>query len=69
MRDDELGRWYAERVKKSEPTSEATDWEAARLKFGQRVRRDQVRDLRRDLAPKEWRQQGRRRKAAANSAE
>jgi hypothetical protein len=69
MRDDELRRWYAERVKKSEPTSEAADWEAARLKFGQKVRRNQVRNLRRELAPNGWRRQGRRGKPAANSAE
>ena len=68
VRDDELRAWYAGQVEKNEPTSEAADWEAARRKFGQRVRREQVRDLRRKLAPEAWRKQGRRRKAAGNSA-
>jgi hypothetical protein len=40
--------------------SEATDWAAARLKFGDKVRRYQIRDLRRELAPTGWRIQGRR---------
>jgi hypothetical protein len=68
VRNDELRAWYAGQVEKNEPTSEAADWEAARQTFDQRVRRDQVRDIRRELAPEAWRKQGRRRKAAGNSA-
>jgi hypothetical protein len=45
-------------------TSEATDWEAARQEFGDKVRRDQVRHLRRETVPAKWPRQGRRRKAA-----
>ena len=48
--------------------SEAVDWAQAKLKFGHKVRRDQIRDLRRDLAPGDWRVQGRR-PSSKNSAE
>ncbi len=70
--DDNLRTWYEKQVEKDDPTSEAADWAAARVKFGARVRRDQVRQIRRELAPEAWRQQGRRRKAGNppnNSAE
>jgi hypothetical protein len=64
--------WYEARVKehikRGEQTSEDDDWKAARNKFGKKVRRQQVRDLRPDLVPAEWRIQGRRSKTDQNSA-
>ena len=68
VHDDVLRAWYVKRVQKGRPTSEAADWNAAQHKFGLRVRRDKVRSLRHELAPEAWRKQGRRRKAAENSA-
>ena len=68
MSDGELRAWYKTRVQAGKATSEETDWEAARDEFGDRVRRDQIRNLRRELAPPSWRKQGRR-KSAENSAE
>jgi hypothetical protein len=76
--DSRLRAWYKARVKectkKGEQPSDADDWSAARAKFGEKVRRYQVRDLRARLAPAAWRKQGRRPKAAQikaaeNSAE
>jgi hypothetical protein len=52
--------------------SEERDQAAAKLKFGDKVRRDQIRDIRRDFAPEDWRKQGRRpnsKKSDENSAE
>jgi hypothetical protein len=48
--------------------SEAKDWAEAKLKFGNKVRRNQIRDLRHALAPDDWRIQGRR-PSSPNSAE
>jgi hypothetical protein len=69
----EVGKWYEgtyipECQTAGNRPSEATDWAAAKLKFGNKVRRDQIRDLRRALAPDDWRIQGRR-PSSTNSAE
>jgi hypothetical protein len=68
VRDIELRSWYANHIATSQPTSEALDWEIARRQFGTKVKREQVRALRRELAPESWRKQGRR-KAAEKSAD
>jgi len=63
--DDKVRQWYIKRVKQcgvaDEKPSEEKDQAAARDEFGDKVRRNQVRDLRHELAPEEWRRQGRRR--------
>jgi hypothetical protein len=66
MPDARFRKWYERRLnecaEKHEHRSEADDWEAAQAEFGDKVRRDQVRELRRELAPSEWRKRGRPRK-------
>jgi hypothetical protein len=69
-------KWYVEYVQKCEKAgtepSEQADWTEAKLKFGDKIRRNQVRDLRRKFAPTAWRKQGRRPSkdnSAKNSAE
>jgi len=63
--DSAVQTWYEEHLKKhayrGTPTSEEDDWTAARKEFGDRVRQQQIRKLRRYLAPAAWRKQGRRR--------
>jgi hypothetical protein len=71
--DAEVQKWYEgtyipERQAADEQPSEDKDWTAAKLKFGHKVRRDQIRSVRRFLAPTDWRKQGRR-TSAKNSAE
>jgi hypothetical protein len=65
-------KWYEQYLEyaktRAQEPSETDDWKAARQKFGDKVRRNQVRDLRRELAPAEWRRQGRRRKVADKRA-
>jgi hypothetical protein len=68
VQNTELRVWYANHIATSQPTSEAVDWEAAKRQFGAKVRRQQVRALRHELAPEDWRRQGRR-KAAQKSAD
>jgi hypothetical protein len=62
--DRQVRRWYEMRVKEcvsaGQQTSEADDWAAARAHFRNSVRQRQIRDLRREFAPTEWRRQGRR---------
>ena len=58
--NDVLRRWYEEWIAKGTRTSEEADWTAAKAEFGEKVRQDQIRQLRRVLAPKAWRKQGRR---------
>jgi hypothetical protein len=66
VRDDQVRRWYKEtHIPASEAagrwSSEVDDWIAAKKQFSaDRVRREQVRRVRRELAPSEWRMQGRR---------
>ena len=75
--DTEVRGWYEgtyipECQAADKRPSEEEDWAAAKLKFGDKVRRDQIRNIRRDLAPEDWRKQGRRpssKKSADNSAE
>ena len=66
-RDAEVRRWYEVYVRdcneSSSQPSEAVDMVAARRRFGERVRREQVRNLRVNLAPPEWRQRGRKKSA------
>jgi hypothetical protein len=71
--DAEVRKWYEEAYIPECQTagkrpSEATDWASAKLRFGEKVRRNQIRDLRRTLAPNNWRIQGRR-PSSMNSAE
>ena len=75
--DVEVRKWYEgthipECQTAGKQPSEAKDWAAAKLKFGNKVRREQIRGLRHDLAPDDWRIQGRRPRStnsAENSAE
>jgi hypothetical protein len=78
LSDRELREWYKARVnectERGEHPSEATDWQAARERFEDKVRRYQIRDIRHELAPADWHKQGRRAKlapieATRNSAE
>ena len=64
-RSDKVVRaWYRARVKswpiKEPPPSEEMDWSAARAEFGPELTRDELRIVRRDLAPKSWLKAGRR---------
>lgn len=75
--DVEVRKWYEgtyipECQTAGKRPSEAKDWAKAKLKFGNKVRREQIRGLRHDLAPDDWRIQGRRpssTNSAKNSAE
>jgi hypothetical protein len=62
--DPEVEIWYGiyrqKAIAQGLRPSEAQDWLAAQTEFGARVRREQVRSLRRKHAPDEWRKQGRR---------
>jgi hypothetical protein len=73
VNDDRVCAWYKARIKectdRGARTGEADDWQAAKKKFGDKVRRDQVRKLRHKLVPAEWRKQGRRPKDAEKAAE
>ena len=71
--DVEVRKWYEETYIPECQTagkrpSEAKDWAKAKLKFGNKVRRNQIRELRHALAPDDWRIQGRR-PSSPNSAE
>jgi len=71
--DTDVREWYKEIyipkcIKDGKQPSEDLDWTAARAKFGNRVRRQQVRDVRHELAPDDWRRQGRR-GSSPNSAD
>jgi hypothetical protein len=71
--DEKVRSWYEARVnectRKGEQPSEAVDWRAAQDEFGEKIRREQLRGIRKTTAPAEWRRQGRRRKGRKNSAE
>jgi hypothetical protein len=73
VKDDTVRAWYEahikERTNRKEQTSEAADWAAAQVEFGDRVSRDQVRRLRPKLVPAAWRKKGRHPKAAEKTAE
>jgi hypothetical protein len=62
--DRDLRTWYEKRVTELTASGEApsgeADWEAARRQFPERVTRNRVRELRDQLAPREWKKQGRR---------
>jgi hypothetical protein len=71
--DVEVRKWYEgtyipECQTAGKRPSEAKDWAKAKLKFGNKVRRNQIRELRHALAPDDWRIQGRR-PSSPNSAE
>ena len=60
----DLRSWYEERVAEltaggGAPSGEA-DWEAAKRQFPGRITRNRLRELRDQLAPLEWKKQGRR---------
>jgi hypothetical protein len=62
--DRDLFSWYEERVAGligggGAPSGQA-DWEAAKRQFSGRITRSRVRELRDQLAPPEWKKQGRR---------
>jgi hypothetical protein len=71
--DAEVKKWYeetyipeCEKARKQPP--ELGDWAAAQLKFGEKVRRKQIRYARHLLAPAAWRKQGCR-PSSKNSAD
>jgi hypothetical protein len=62
--DRDLRSWYEERVTEliaggGAPSGQA-DWEAAKRQFSGWITRSRVRELRDQLAPSEWKKQGRR---------
>jgi hypothetical protein len=62
--DRDLRSWYDERVAAltaggGAPSGQA-DWEAAKRQFPGRITRNRLRELRDQLAPPEWKKQGRR---------
>jgi hypothetical protein len=70
----ELQNWYAkvyisECKAAGEQPSEERDWIAAKAIFGSKVRRSQIRTVRKQKAPADWRRQGRRPNLHKNSAE
>jgi hypothetical protein len=69
---DKVRAWYTDRVQscknQGEQPTDADDWKAACNKFGEKIRRHQIRALRRELAPNEWRKRGRRTSSKKNSA-
>jgi hypothetical protein len=69
--DDKMRAWYLARVKECKDSGERPsgedDWRAAQQEFKLNVRQDQIRRVRNELAPGEWRKQGRRPKAAQST--
>jgi hypothetical protein len=74
VQESELKDWYREHINKhldcGTTTNGDDDWEAAKNKFGDRVRQAQIRKLRQKDAPAAWRKQGRRpaRKIPSNNS-
>jgi hypothetical protein len=68
----EIGKWYRDRVENwpdgEEAPSADDDFHAARAVF-RNVPRQEVRDVRRELAPKEWQARGRRKRAEKSAEE
>ena len=64
LSDRDLREWYEKRVselmERGEAASGEADWEAAKQQFGGRVTRARLRELREQLAPVDWKKQGRR---------
>jgi hypothetical protein len=60
----DVRRWYELHVQGHKDSGTATsgenDWAAAKLNFGDRVRQIDIRALRRELTPPDWREPGRR---------
>lgn len=62
--DKALREWYRGHLRKhaeqGKMNSAEVDWQKAKKKFGSRITRTRVRELRAELAPAEWKQRGRR---------
>ena len=62
--DHQLRTWYQQRMRelsaRGETSSGEQDYVAAKQEFGKRVTRARLRAVREELAPEQWRQQGRR---------
>jgi hypothetical protein len=62
--DADVRNWYECYVQQQKDSGTATsgeaDWAAAKVKFGDKVRQTQIRNLRPELTPPSWRKQGRR---------
>jgi len=56
-----IDKWYIQRKKDGAVSNEAADWDAARVQFGDRVTREQIRAVRRKMLPPAQRKQGPRR--------
>ena len=62
-RENWYHNWIDENRRRGTIPSRDEDWAAAKREFGEAVTREAVRDLRRRLAPSDWRDQGRRKSA------
>jgi len=67
--DRDLRSWYQQRVQEAierkKTASGEADWEAVRLRYPGRVTRARLRALRNEMAPENWKKQGRRSSPAA----
>jgi hypothetical protein len=70
LSNHDLRSWYearvAELIKRGETSSSEDDWQMAQRQFPDRVKRARVRAAREELAPAEWKKQGRRSPATTN---